>query len=161
MFKKLALLIPVLLLGYAALHGDSYSSGPGIRVVTKVDTTGLTANVASAALYAVPSGSVGLYMYCANLSETTAATTSSTLPNAFLSYTDNDSNATTPNALVSSSSGNNTVGTVNGIGSSVTNCYMLRPKPGTTINYGTSNYASNSAAQMTYAIHSRLFFLGL
>src|SRR5207249_2972808 len=58
--------------------------------VAKIDTTGLTGNVSSAALYAVPSTGAGLYRVSALVVETTAASVSSTLANVQVIYTDAD-----------------------------------------------------------------------
>ena len=121
-----------------------------------IDTTGLTANVGASTLYVVPSTGEGLYRVSAYLVTTTAASISSTMPNAQVVYTDKDSN--TPVTLdVSPILGAAGLGqsgllTANTVGTVFCGVVVIYVKASTTIQYQTINYAS-SLAGMTYALH--------
>src|SRR5438128_2235138 len=125
--------------------------------VAKIDTTGLTGNVSSAALYAVPSTGAGLYRVSALVVETTAASVSSTLANVQVLYTDADvgSGTVTIDATpVLGVAGMCQAGalTANTVGTTATGVIVINVKASTNINYQTVNYAS-TAAGMAYAIH--------
>jgi len=127
-----------------------------------VDTTGLTANVGSTLLYAVPASGAGLYMIAAYTKLTTAGSVSSTIPQVQVLFTDADDSGTvvmpcTPNgaALGMGQSGGTTNNTVNLVLSGVA---VVNAKASTNINYQTSGYASN-AAGMTYTLHIKLIKL--
>jgi len=124
----------------------------------QINTTGLTANVASATLYAVPAASGGLYRISALVVETTAASVSSTLPNVQIIYTDVDTNGSvtidaTP-VLGVAGVGQTGALTANTVGTTATGVIVVDAKASTNISYQTVNYAS-SIAGMTYAIHLR------
>ena len=121
-----------------------------------IDTTGLTANVAAATLYTVPSTGEGMYRVSAYVVLTTAGSVSSTLPNVQVVYTDKDSNTSvtldaTPVLGVAGlgQTGALTANTVGTIDAGVVPIYV---KASTTIQYQTTGYAS-TAAGMTYALH--------
>jgi len=124
-----------------------------------IDTTGLTANVGSTLLYAVPSTGAGLYRVTALVVETTAASVSSTLANVQIIYTDNQTSGTitidaTP-VLGVAGVGQTGALTANTVGTTSTGVIAVNAKASTNINYQTVNYASSTAG-MTYALHIRL-----
>ena len=124
-----------------------------------IDTTGLTANVGSTLLYAVPSTGAGLYRVTALVVETTAASVSSTLANVQIVYTDNQTSGTitidaTP-VLGVAGVGQTGALTANTVGTTSTGVIAVNAKASTNINYQTVNYASSTAG-MTYALHIKL-----
>src|SRR5438128_172419 len=123
----------------------------------KIDTTGLTGNVASALLYAVPAAAAGMYRISSLVVETTAASVSSTLPNVQIVYTDNDVGSGTVTIDATPVLGVAGIGqtgalTANTVGTTATGVIVINAKASTNINYQTVNYAS-TAAGMAYAIH--------
>lgn len=130
--------------------------------VAKVDTTGLTANVAAATLYAVPASGVGMYRISAYIILTTAASVSSTLPNVQIVYTDNDTGGSvTLNAtpiLGIAGIGQTGALTANTVGTTVSGVIPINAKASTNIQYQTVNYAS-SLAGMAYSLHLKLEIL--
>lgn len=124
-----------------------------------IDSTGLTANVAAATLYAVPASGEGLYRVSAYVVETTAGSVSSVLPNVQIIYTDKDSNVsvTIDATPVLGAAGLGQTGALNAnTGGTVSSgVIVIYVKASTTIQYMTSNYAS-VAAGMTYALHLKL-----
>lgn len=127
--------------------------------LAEINSTGLTANVAASTLYAVPSTGEGLYRVSAYLVTTTAASVSSTMPNAQVVFTDKDSNTSVTmnvspilGAAGLGQSGLLTANTVGAVYSGVTVIYV---KASTTIQYQTVNYAS-TAAGMAYALRIKL-----
>lgn len=134
------------------------SNGVPSEVAT-IDTTGLTANVAAATLYSVPSSGEGMYRVSAYVVLTTAGSISSTLPNVQVVYTDKDSNASvtldaTP-VLGAAGLGQTGALTANTVGTVDAGVVAIYVKASTTIQYQTVNYAS-VAAGMTYALHIKL-----
>ena len=128
--------------------------------VAKIDTTGLTGNVSSAALYAVPSTGAGLYRVSALVVETTAASVSSTLANVQVIYTDADVGSGTVTIDATPVLGVAGIGqtgalTANTVGTTATGVIIINVKASTTINYQTVNYASSTAG-MAYALHIKL-----
>lgn len=124
--------------------------------VATIDTTGLTANVATATLYAVPASGEGLYRINAYVVETIAGSVSSVLPNVQIVYTDKDSNTSvtidaTP-ILGAAGIGQTGALSANTVGTAVSGVIVIYVKASTTIQYLTTNYAS-VAAGMTYALH--------
>ncbi len=124
-----------------------------------IDSTGLTANVAAATLYAVPSTGEGLYRVSAYLVTTTAASVSSTMPNAQVVYTDKDSNTavTLDVSPILGAAGLGQSGTLaaNTVGTVFSGTIVIYVKASTTIQYQTVNYASTIAG-MAYALRIKL-----
>lgn len=122
-----------------------------------VDTAGLTANVASAVLYAV--SGAGMFRVSSYVVETTAASVSSTLPNVQILYTDKDTGgAITIDAtpiLGIAGIGQTGALTANTVGTASAGVICINAKASTNINYQTVNYAS-SLAGMAYALHIKL-----
>lgn len=124
-----------------------------------IDTTGSTANIGATLLYAVPASGAGMYRVSVLIVETTAASVSSTLPNAQIVYTDNETSGTitldaTP-ILGIAGIGQTGALTANTVGTTVSGVIVINAKASTNINYQTVNYAS-TAAGMAYAIHIKL-----
>jgi hypothetical protein len=137
------------------------------QVVAVVNSTGLSANVAQTTLYAVPANGTGMYRISAYIVETTAAGTSSTLPQVLIAWTDNDSsfaNTSAPNAWTAINTGN-TIGTVGNMATNTSAVlapagFVVNAKASTNILYSTSSYFSNPAAAMQYALHIKVEYLG-
>lgn len=127
--------------------------------IAKIDTTGLTANVSAATIYAVPSSGVGMYRISSYVVETTAGSVSSTLPNVQILYTDNETGGSitidaTP-ILGIAGIGQTGALTSNTIGTASSGVIVINAKASTNIQYQTVNYAS-TAAGMAYALHIKL-----
>lgn len=124
-----------------------------------IDTTGLTANVGAATLYAVPATGAGMYRISSYTVETTAGSISSTLPNVQVVYTDKETGgAITMDAtpvLGVAGIGQTGALTANTVGTASSGVIAISAKASTTIQYQTVNYASNLAG-MTYALHIKL-----
>ncbi|MCA7953836.1 LysM peptidoglycan-binding domain-containing protein [Burkholderia seminalis] len=125
---------------------DDGSTLSGAAAVANV--TGLMGNQSNQQIYSVPAN--GFYCVSAYNVVTTAATTSSTLPNVQILWTDADSSAV-PNYSTTSNTGN-TAGTYN------SGQVCIYAKGGTSINYQTSGYASSGATSMAYAVHVRVYY---
>ena len=124
-----------------------------------IDTTGLTADVAAATLFAVGASAAGMYRVSAFVVETTAASISSTLPNVQIVYTDNDTGGSvtidaTP-ILGIAGIGQTGALTANTVGTTATGVIVINATASTNIQYQTVNYASNLAG-MAYALHIKL-----
>ncbi len=144
-------------------NGIATVSGGVPSELATIDTTGLTANVAAATLYVVPSSGAGMYRVSAYVVITTAGSISSTLPNVQVVYTDKDSNTSvtvdaTP-VLAAAGLGQTGALTANTVGSLSSGELAIYVKASTTIQYQTVNYASNIAG-MTYALHVKLEAMG-
>lgn len=145
------------------LTGTSVTRGG----TAKVDTTGLAANVGSTVLYTVPANQGGMYLISGYDVVTQQATTTSTLPNIQIVWTDNDTNVASAavNLTPSSAGGpaNPAVGfnSLNNVGAAgVGNIITVSAKAGSNINYQTVNYASTGATAMQYALHIKVQYLG-
>lgn len=136
-------------------YGGLTLVGEGIPVqLASVGLLTQAANVSAATLYAVPAGGAGWYRVSAQGVVTQAATTSSTLPNIGVTWTDNDSGVALSATTLTPTNTANAPGAF-GLGSQA-----MYVKAGTNIQYLTSNYASSGATPMQYAIRLRLEFLG-
>jgi len=138
-------------------------------VVAEVNLTTQAANIGATTLYIVPASGAGMYRVCSYEIVTQQATTSSTLPQVNVLWTDLDTN-TVPSAglgAIIEQSGiggsNPAVGTVasyvNGLAANVA-CLAIDARASTNIQYSTTLYASSGATPMLYALHMRLEFLG-
>ncbi len=112
------------------------------------------ANVAATTIYAVPAGGAGMYRISCYASVTQAATTSSTLPNIGVLWTDNDSGVALSSTTVTPTN------TANTLGAFGTGSIIIYAKASTNIQYQTSNYASSGATAMQYGAHIKVEFLG-
>lgn len=112
------------------------------------------ANLASKTLYAVPANQGGFYRVSAYAVVTTAATTSSTLPNVQIGWTDLDSNTPLQAGTVTPTNPANAAGA---FGQGV---QIISAKAGTNITVSTGNYASSGATAMQYAVRTRVEYLG-
>jgi len=124
------------------------------RVYASYNAVAQSANIGATTLYAIPVGQAGLYRVSAYAVVTQAATTSSTLPNVGILWTDSDSSV----ALLA-----NTVtptNTANAPGAFGPGDIVINANAGTNIQFQTSNYASSGATPMQYAVHLRVEYLG-
>ena len=141
---------------------STVSNGVPSEIVT-IDSTGLTANVGATTLYSVPSSGAGMYRISAYLVTTTAASVSSTMPNAQVVYTDKDSNTSVTldisPILGAAGLGQSGLLTANTVGTVFSGIAVIYVKASTTVQYQTVNYAS-TAAGMAYALHIKLELLG-
>ncbi|MEN8513063.1 hypothetical protein [Burkholderia sp. RS02] len=127
--------------------------GVPIQIASAIQLT-QASNISSTTLYTVPAGGAGWYRVSAQAVVTQAATTSSTLPNVGVTWTDNDSGVALSATTMTPTNTANAPGAF-GLGSQ-----MMYVKAGTTIQYQTSNYASSGATSMQYAARLRLEYLG-
>lgn len=109
-----------------------------------IDTTGLTADVATATLLAVTA--TGMYRVTGYIVETTADGASSTLPTIDISWTDSDTGVSITRSITATQAGN-TIGTYD-LGECSINALTAND-----ISYETNGYVSGTPATMTYAIH--------
>jgi len=125
---------------------------PAQTTYASADAVTQAANIGATTVYAVPTS--GMYRVEAYAVVTQAATTSSTLPNVGLLWTDSDSNTPLSATTLTPTNAANALGA---FGNAVT---VISAKSGTNIQYQTSNYASSGATPMQYAVHIRVEFLG-
>lgn len=118
-------------------------------IVAEVNATAQVANIGTTALYTTPAA--GFYRVSIYITVTTVATTSSTMPNTSIVYTDGNSGT----------NGHSTTTTATSAGNSVTSTFaqvthVFYAKASTNINYATGSYASSGATAMQYALRIRL-----
>ena len=127
-------------------------------VVAKVNLTAQQANIALTNLI-IPAAN-GYYRASGYIVLTQAGTISSLLPNIIISWTDADTNIIESSQLTLTNSAN-TVGTIGNLsGTNPNSNFTFYAKSGVAIQYQTTQYASNGATPMQYAVHIRLDFLG-
>lgn len=136
----------------------------GVNLLASASLTGQNGNVGTTTLYAVPGGApVQLYGLAGYTNITTPATSSSTLPELNIFWTDNDSNTPTSTTLTGTTT-QNTLGTIGGIaftaGLGIGSTLSICPKPGTNISYQTVGYLSSGATQMVYSVRARVVLIG-
>ena len=130
------------------------SNGIATEVAT-ANRAGLSADVGSTTLYAVPADGGGFYRATCYAVKTTADAATSTLPAVGIGWTDQETNVPLLANSVASTNSENSVGAFS---------YGIQPifaRPGTNITYQTSSYASGTAGAMKYSVHIRLEYLGL
>ena len=137
--------------GVATLNGAG-KIPPAQTVYASSDVVTQAANIGATTIYAVPSA--GLYRVNAYAVVTQAATTSSTLPNVGILWTDNDTSVALSSVNVTPTN------TANAPGAFGNADIVISAKSGTNIQYQTSNYASSGATPMQYAVHLRVEYLG-
>lgn len=140
--------------GVASLNGVSTVANGVPAICAQANSAGHAATIPPTTLYAVPADKSGMYRVTAYAVVTQAATTSSTLPNIGIGWTDGDSSTALQANTVSSSNPANALGAF-GNGSIV-----ISAMAGTNISYLTSNYASAGTTPMHYAVHLKVEFLG-
>lgn len=111
--------------------------------------TGLTANVSTTGLFAVPSTGAGMYRVSCYVVVTTAATTSSTLPSCNIIWVDKD-NANSQSANVTATSSANTLTTY------TQGTTIISVAASTSVTWTTAGYASSGATALVYAVHIRI-----
>ncbi|MCV9940910.1 hypothetical protein OIU35_31555 [Boseaceae bacterium BT-24-1] len=112
------------------------------------------ADIAATTLFAVPASGAGMYRVSAYAVVTQAATTSSTLPNVGILWTDGDTSVALSAATMTPTN------TANAPGAFGNNDIVIFAAASTNIRFQTSNYASSGATPMQYAIHLKLEYLG-
>lgn len=125
---------------------------PGQLVYASSNVAAQAANINPTTIYAVPAS--GMYRVAMYAVVTQAATTSSTLPNVGILWTDNDTNVAL--SAVTATPTN----TANAPGAFGNGEIIINAKAGTNIQYQTSNYASVGGTPMQYAAHLRVQYLG-
>jgi hypothetical protein len=123
-------------------------------ILASYNTLGQSANIGATTIYAVPADGAGMYRVFAYAVVTQAATTSSTLPNLGILWTDSDT------SVALSSSNVTPTNAANALGAFGNGDIVINAKGGTTIQFQTSNYASAGATSMQYVVRLRLEFLG-
>lgn len=139
--------------GVATLDGSG-KIPPSESTYASFNVAAQAANITATTIYAVPAGGAGLYRVSAYAVETQAATTSSTLPNVGVLWTDSDSNVALSANTVTPTN------TANAAGAFGPGDIVISAKGGTNIQFQTSNYASSGATPMQYAVHLRVEYLG-
>jgi hypothetical protein len=122
---------------------------PGIAV-NQSDQTLLSAN--SGTITLTTPGANGFYQIDCYVIETRAATTSSTLPQCQVLYTDADSS----NAFTFQLTNTTSINAAGVAGQPVLQPWMFYAKSGVAIQYNSTGYLSNGATSMQYAMHVRL-----
>lgn len=123
-------------------------------VVAQVNTSPTAANISPTTIFTVPTGKGGMYRAVCYGVVSTAATTSSTLPNIGINWTDNITG--TPLSATTVTSTN----PANAVGAFAQGIQVFNAASGSTIQYLTSNYASSGATAMQYNVYIRLEYLG-
>lgn len=139
--------------GVASLDSTAHIP-PGQLTYANFNAVTQAANISATTLYAVPVDRAGLYRVSAYAVVTQAATTSSTLPNIGVLWTDSDANVALSANTVTPTNAANAPGAF-GNGDIV-----ISARAGTNIQFQTSNYASTGATPMQYAVHLRVEYLG-
>jgi hypothetical protein len=139
--------------GVATLN-SSGKIPPSQSTYANFNVAGQSANIGATTIYAVPAGGGGLYRISMYAVVTQAATTSSTLPNVGILWTDSDTSVALSAVTATPTNSANAPGAF-GNGSIV-----ISAQAGTNIQYQTSNYASSGATPMLYAAHLRVEYLG-
>lgn len=127
----------------AISSGGSTSSAVTSKIVATANVAAQTANVSPAVTLLTPSGN-HYYQVCAQVALTTAATSSSTLPTARVSYTQVDQDAATTATITATS-------TTNSASAVSQACILIYAKSGVAVQYVTASYASSGATAMEYA----------
>lgn len=138
-----------------SINGISTAGTIGIPIEVAVQSyPNQQASFPLTTIYAVPAGQGGRYRIVFNGVVTTPATTSSTLPNCQIGWTDNDSSGT-PTANIGASSGGNTTSAIS-LGQ-----IIVWAKAGTNITaQGGTAYASAGATPMAYSFRFQVDYLG-
>jgi len=145
--------------GVVTAYNNIATVGDGTAYEVATNTfVNQTADVASTTMYAVPASGAGLYRVSVYTVITTAATTSSTLPRAYVSWTDQDSN-TAVSVYATQTSTTNTIGTV-GFQGTLLGVIAIQAKASTNIIITTDSYASVGATPMAFALRTRVERLG-
>jgi hypothetical protein len=137
---------------YLYWNATCIGGAPGTPLASNlptIDVTGNSTNIAATTI--LTTSAAGFYEAQCYLVLTRAATTSSTLPNCVVGYTDADTTTVQTIALSATVSGN-TVGFTR----SFATPQAFYAASGTIIQYSTTGYLSSGATSMQYSIHFRL-----
>jgi hypothetical protein len=153
-------LLTAFVLACAAAIAQTPSSPPStLTVVAKADAAAQAANIGATTLYAVPASGAGTYRVSCYIVLTRPATTSSTIPQCLMAYTDSDTSVVEASYITLGTNTNNTVGSTNVWATSIPTVIM-QVKALTNIQYSTAGYASSGTTTMQYSFHVKLEYLG-
>jgi len=147
---------------FAAVPPPSLIAQAGVTRVATFAALTQTASLSAVGIYTTPANVPGTYRATCNIVITRAATTSSTLPQCGITYTDQDSSGgeavlytatNTANALA-------VLGTINTTANGPSPGGMMQVAAGTLISVYTSGYVSSGATSMAYAVRVKLEYLG-
>jgi hypothetical protein len=130
----------------ASYNGET-TAGLGVAVIRKVyNATTQMANVSALAIYTVPLSGENFYRVNQIVNLTQAASTKSTVPASYITYTDADSGVLVNQNLTGSS-------TANIVGTQLNAVVFVSAKSGTKITLTTSGYASSGSNPMMFSYH--------
>ncbi len=137
-----------------SISGD-ISSYNGISTVANgvpteygtIDKTAQGSNISSTNIYTAPAN--GMYRVTVIIMLTQVASTSSTLPQVNIGWTDGDNNTAQTTIATSPSSSNN-------LTTYETASVVVYAESGSAISYSTSSYASSGSPSMQYSVHIRV-----
>lgn len=118
-------------------------------IVATIDLTAQAASIGTTTLYAVPSA--GFYRVSVYITITQAATTSSTMPNTTIAYTDGNSGTNAHSTVTTATNASNSITT-----SFAQATYVLYAKASTNITYAAASYASSGGTPMQFALRIRV-----
>lgn len=122
----------------------------GKLLASPAQLTGQTASIASTQTLLASTPAAGRYLVCVDIELTTAAGSSSTLPQVNIAYTDSRTgNSQLP--LVTFSNGSNATFASGG------GCEIVNATSGSVIGYRTTGYASSPASVMTYSVGGEVY----
>lgn len=144
----------LVMLGFVGLvRPQIVSNAPSTSVpVTAVNLAPQSANVGSTPILTTAAN--GFYRASCYVVETQAATTSSTLPNCQIGWTDADTSTVNPPLVMTQTATGNVVGALGF--QAANNLPWFFAKSGTQILYQTNGYVSSGATPMQYTVHIRL-----
>lgn len=138
-------------------YNSTLAAGSGLAVIAgEASKLTQSANVTAATLYTIPAGGVGWYRPTCYVVISRAASSTSTLPNCIISWTDNDT-------LVGEAVNLTVITTANVLGTNgqiANNVAAFYAKPSTTIQYSSANYASSGGTSLQYNLRIILEYLG-
>lgn len=161
--RKTMAVVMFLLLAAACLFSVSRAQTPAAppsASVASYNATAQTANISATTFYTVPASTgfgpaplQGKYEMKCYVVETTAGSSSSTLPSCGVKWTDSDSaTAETLNTVSATNTGNT-------VGSYAAGSQIISPAAGSVVQILTASYAS-SAAGMAYTVRASLTYIG-
>lgn len=141
--------------GKITSYNSITTTNNGIPIcLASLKLTGQSANVAQQTVYAVPAAQGGYYRIIWTGCVTTPATTSSTMPQATVFWTDSDSGGTGCSANLGATGGGNSTSTAS------QGNIVVYAKASTNIQVSTTGYVSSGATAMQYAARFIVEYLG-
>ena len=150
---------------YPCLVGTADATGltNNMNLANSNCATGTTASGSYCTIFSVGTSGAGMYSVQCRATVTTAATTGSAtseLPNVYVIWTSRDTGALATALALTSSPATNTVGTTGISAGAYTGLTLFESSASTAIQVFTNNYASNTANQMAYSLHCKVFYDG-